>query len=530
MKLKLLVIFAIIGFIFSCNLTTPISPGELNQAHADLEGTSNCTKCHVLGKWVSEDKCLDCHQDIKTLIENEKGYHSSEEVHSKKCFDCHSEHHGRGFEIIHFDTLKFDHKLTSYELKEKHEETFCTNCHKPENIHDDSLKLKEETFLGLQQTCLSCHADYHQETLPETCQDCHDFKGFTPVAFFDHDKTDYPLKGKHIDVKCEKCHKKTTRNEVEFQEFAGIKFDHCINCHKDEHNGKFGKTCEDCHSVNSFTDVNIKSSFDHNLTGYILEGKHTDVACKDCHTQKYTTPIAHANCKDCHEDYHKGEFNKKGRTTDCKDCHNSKGFKVPQYTIAQHNKSSFPLIGAHEATPCLACHNKNDKWVFSQLGTKCVDCHKNIHKDFMSAKYYPQESCQTCHTSTQWQVVKFDHSKTDFALLGKHQQKTCKDCHYKPVNGKPVQKFADTDKSCIACHTDEHAAQFAKNGTTDCASCHTSNTDNWKISNFNHDNTRFKLDGKHVNVACAKCHTSSTVNSKKVVKYKLNKLQCTDCH
>ncbi|MFZ4401794.1 MAG: hypothetical protein ACOYO1_17325, partial [Bacteroidales bacterium] len=38
-----------------------ISPGELSNYHSHLEGISNCTKCHVLGEQLSNDKCLACH-------------------------------------------------------------------------------------------------------------------------------------------------------------------------------------------------------------------------------------------------------------------------------------------------------------------------------------------------------------------------------------------------------------------------------------------------------------------------------------
>jgi len=39
-----------------------ISPGDLSNAHKDLEGMSNCTKCHALGEKVENNKCLDCHK------------------------------------------------------------------------------------------------------------------------------------------------------------------------------------------------------------------------------------------------------------------------------------------------------------------------------------------------------------------------------------------------------------------------------------------------------------------------------------
>ena len=68
-----------------------ISPGDLTQAHAHLEGMSNCTQCHDIGSKVSNTKCLDCHKEIKSLVSSNKGYHAHRTVKSKDCFDCHSD-------------------------------------------------------------------------------------------------------------------------------------------------------------------------------------------------------------------------------------------------------------------------------------------------------------------------------------------------------------------------------------------------------------------------------------------------------
>lgn len=528
MKLKTISIFFFLLVVIGCNLTTPISPGELSNAHANLEGTQNCTQCHVLGKWVTDGKCLECHQEISTMIDNNKGYHSSDEVSSKKCFDCHNEHHGRNFEIVRFDTTKFDHQLTGYILEDKHSEASCKSCHQSSHIEDDSLKLRENTFLGLQNTCLTCHEDYHQASLGKKCEDCHNFKGFDKAEKFNHEKTDYPLIGKHKTVDCEKCHPKEVKNGKDFQRFDGIKYSQCEDCHEDEHEGKFAQACVDCHSEKSFKEIKNKSKFNHSLTGYSLEGKHKLVDCYDCHTNSCTAPLAHQNCFDCHDDYHKGVFNKNNKQKDCKDCHSIQGFKVSNYGVEQHNTSTFPLSGAHIATPCLACHKKNKEWSFRNIGTQCVDCHTNIHKEYISAKYYPQENCEVCHNTSKWRTVQFNHSKTNFLLEGAHKNKTCKDCHYKEQAGKQVQVFKTLENTCVNCHKDIHYQQFEKNGTTDCNTCHSFN--NWKIAKFNHDKTKFKLDGKHQNVACNKCHKTVTQNKNQYIQYKIKNYQCVDCH
>ena len=103
MKLVLLFIIS----VFCSYSFAQISPGDLTKAHADLEGMSNCTKCHELGEKVYNSKCLDCHTEIKSLINSGKGYHSGTDVKGKECFSCHSEHHGRNFRIVNFDSKNF---------------------------------------------------------------------------------------------------------------------------------------------------------------------------------------------------------------------------------------------------------------------------------------------------------------------------------------------------------------------------------------------------------------------------------------
>ncbi len=133
-----------------------ISPGDLAEPHAHLEGMSNCTKCHILGEKVSNEKCLECHDLLNSRVSQGKGYHASEEVKGKECTVCHSDHHGRKFEMIRFDKDKFDHTLTGYRLEGKHAETACKDCHKPDNIQNPEARKKKYTYLGLDQACLSC--------------------------------------------------------------------------------------------------------------------------------------------------------------------------------------------------------------------------------------------------------------------------------------------------------------------------------------------------------------------------------------
>jgi hypothetical protein len=602
-------------FLFICILITfttkeslaQLSPGELASVHSKLEGLSNCTACHELGNKVTSVKCLDCHKEIKLMIDLKKGYHSSDDVKGKECFACHSDHHGLNFQIIRFDTLKFNHHLAGFELKGKHAKISCISCHKKEFIKTKISQNSGKTYLGMDTKCLSCHVDFHQQTLSTDCASCHGADSFKPATGFNHQNTKYPLRGKHTDVSCIKCHPKVIKDGREYQRFSGIEFNNCTVCHKDVHDNKFGQDCKKCHSVESFHQISGIKSFDHSRTNFPLKEKHLLLECKACHKASLTAPIKHDLCINCHKDYHKGEFTRKDARSDCKDCHNERGFKESSYTIERHNNSGFKLEyahaaiacftchkkgeewkfvdvdskydrcinchkdyhkgeftrkdarsdckdchsesrfkessytierhnnsgfkleNAHAATPCFTCHKKGEEWKFVDLDSKCMACHNNIHQNFINEKYMPEGRCDACHNTVNWNKVTFDHKITKFELIGKHASISCRDCHYRNENGnKYIQRFADLKGNCEECHTDVHLKQFTVNGSTDCTSCHGFET--WKAEKFNHDSTRFKLEGGHKGVECKKCHLVIKSNSIPFVQFKNTNMLCVSCH
>ena len=585
-------------------LQAQLSPGDLSKAHAHLEGVSNCTKCHVLGDKVSNDKCLSCHKELKARVDKRKGYHVSREVKGKECASCHNEHHGRNFQVIRFDEKKFDHKLAGYELTGAHKKIDCRECHKPEFIADKELKKNKKTFLGMGTECLSCHTDYHQKTLANDCAKCHTNEAFKPATKFDHNKSDFKLVGKHIDVACIECHQKEVRNGKDFQKFSGIAFSNCsschtdphkreilndckdchieqaftqfkgmgnfehqrtgfplkgkhrsvdcakchklnsgpltvfkdrkgvplndcVQCHDDVHKGKFGTSCVDCHTEDSFRSKTTPDNFNHDLTDFTLRGKHKVVDCRKCHTESLTAPLVHNACAACHTDYHNQEFAVNGKSPDCAQCHTEDGFQGSLFTVTEHNKTKFPLEGAHLATPCFSCHLKDKTWKFRNIGSRCVDCHDDVHAGQIPEKYYPGKTCESCHIPNNWKESQFNHDQTKFKLSGKHAEITCRECHVPDASFK-YGKFTDKGTTCISCHEDGHDRQFEVEGQTDCARCHDFMA--WKIPDFNHDNTAFKLDGKHVTVACAECHKAELRNGKQVVIYKIKRFECIDCH
>jgi hypothetical protein len=506
-----------------------ISPGKLAAVHSHLEGISNCTQCHTLGDKVTNDKCLACHTELKSRIDQNKGYHASSEIKGKSCVTCHNDHHGENYQIVRFDKTKFNHNLTGFGLTGAHAKKTCPDCHKPGNISNKTIKNKKFTYLGLSTECVTCHIDYHQKTLGATCTNCHTNDAFKPASKFNHATTKFPLTGMHQTVPCVQCHKVTLKNGEKFQEFAILQFSNCSNCHTDPHQNKFGPNCIQCHSNESFHTIKGISNFDHSKTSFKLENKHQAVPCKSCHKNNLTDPLKYKRCTDCHTDYHQQQFTKQGVQPDCSTCHSTKGFAGSSYTIEQHNTGPFSLKGAHLATPCLACHKKQEKWSFREIGIRCVDCHQNIHENYITKKYYPENNCETCHNPSRWAEVTFDHTQTQFNLTGVHATQTCRSCHFRKDSiGQEKQQFSGLSTNCTNCHADIHYRQFEANGVTNCLRCHT--FVKWKIDKFDHSTTAFKLDGKHQNVACPKCH--KTVNSQNVtfVLYKIKDTKCESCH
>ena len=525
-------IIKIIKILFLCSLFhsslwAQISPGDLTSAHKSLEGISNCTKCHILGEKVDNQKCLDCHTEINELIKSSRGYHSSSEVKNEDCFKCHGEHFGRDFTIIRFDKNKFDHNLTAFSLLGKHKETKCESCHQSKFIESKELKSKSNTYLGLQENCQSCHEDYHQGTLANSnCESCHNTEKWRPAAGFDHAGTKFKLSGAHQNVKCENCHKIDEKSGKEFQSFTVSKFDQCIDCHKDIHLGKFGANCTQCHTVQSFKSITNKNKFDHSRTGFILKGAHNNVKCNQCHTKGVSNKLSYTNCFDCHSDYHRGEFTKSGIQQDCSKCHSENSFTPSRFTFEDHSKTKFTLSGGHLAVPCSKCHLTDSHWIFTTNKTECIACHENIHGDLILKYKDEKEFCEKCHNSNSWKQVSFDHDKTEFKLIGKHITTKCSNCHF---NETPQSAFfSKLSQDCKACHDDKHYGQFEVNYLNDCSKCHSPN--NWTVENFDHDQTRFKLDGSHIKLSCDKCHRAEVIDGEKIVNYKFEDITCKSCH
>jgi hypothetical protein len=365
----------------------------------------NRTRFSLTGKHRSVD-CIFCHKKIKDKSnDQDPDYLKFSGLTFSNCSNCHRDPHGGrlGLSCTKCHTSagwkgvvnkNFNHDLTRFPLKDKHQGVTCDKCHR------SNRSLKNWTI----NRCGSCHKDYHQGQFYHrqqkgACEECHTEEGFLPTNFTveQHSLTKYPLQGAHLAVPCNLCHQKNYKNTIRFN-FSSTE---CSSCHRDPHNREAelylskktipeGKNdCQYCHSVTSWALID----FDHTQTNFQLNGKHQSIRCKSCHKYDGTNPnisviliLNKKSCQDCHQDVHMGQFHAQGEIDSdeenlirCDKCHTTLNWAASKF---DHNRdSSFKLEGAHKRLNCSQCHklvDRNGKNIiqYKPLNSSCSACHE----------------------------------------------------------------------------------------------------------------------------------------------------------
>ena len=516
-----LLVLLVVGSPASAQL---ISPGKLNAAHADLDGIRRCTSCHTLGRpGISPERCLTCHDVLQQRVAAGQGYHARPEA--AQCASCHREHYGRDFDLVRFDTASFDHREAGYALEGAHTAATCGACHAPERIRDTAVRAYGAKHGALDRTMLG---------LDPTCAGCH--------------------------------------------------------VSEDPHGAQFqGRECSECHDAEGW---DSGRAIDHAETAFPLAGEHRRVTCEGCHAKAVVegraavryAPIPSASCTDCHDDAHDGVM-----TTRCESCHTTAGWSRVERSAVErrfdHDRTGFPLVGAHGEARCGACHDPTDRrtpglHIRFVRGTTtaayprpvidgCVGCHTDVHGGGL-ADPAGSAACESCHTQDAWTPGGYDierHNRgASFVLAGAHLAVPCGDCH----RTADRLRLTGVPSDCVACHrkVDPHAGRF---GSEPCASCHTSDdwrvrtfdhsalpadaacgechatddphagqfgartcrechgTDTFRIDAFDHGRARFPLDGAHIRAACSACHTADG-GSGQAIRYRPIAVECRACH
>ena len=439
----------------------------------------DCAQCHVGGGFAGADaECFTCHQPD---FESTRSPNHVSGGFPTDCQQCHGSQN--------WTPADFDHGLTGFPLTGSHGGLTCEQCH------------TDGTQTTIESTCASCHRiDYDNapnhvsSNFPQTCEECHNTVGWGD-AIFNHDF--FPFVGGHSGLGCVQCH--TTGV------YESIPAD-CQSCHQADYqqapghaSSGFPTTCEDCHSMNTWADVN----FAHDL--FPLTNAHDGIDCVQCHDGGTFGTIP-ADCISCHaESYQTAPGHvSSGFSRDCRECH-----ATTTWVDWTFDHGAFPLSGAHNGLQCVACHTSG---TYGTIPADCFSCHDN---DYQQAPGHPGSfptTCEDCHTVTTWQNATFDHAI--FPLTGGHNGPTCQQCHTGGTYGT-----IPTD--CIFCHQADYTeapSHVASNFPQNCENCHSITI--WSDATFDH--SFFPLSSGHSGLQCIACHTSGV--------YATIPADCFSCH
>lgn len=273
--------------------------------------------------------------------------------------------------------------------------------------------------------------------------------------------------------------------------------------------------CIVCHTTDSWNDPSRFQYFNHQKTNFPLTGQHRKIKCVSCHKELHFAGIT-TECYVCHQDIHKGELG-----TQCAECHNTVQWQKMTGRFEEHQRSRFPLMGAHLLLDCRSCHPRTEQGEFRGVPLECEGCHLTGYQNTVNPSHRDagfSRHCQDCHTANTWHDIRFNHAVTGFPLLGPHKTVECQVCH---VNSQ----YRRASLECYECHQNDFAG--AKNPDhiqggfpSTCSLCHTILT--WSPATFDHNRTQFILTGTHRSVPCIQCHRNNVFAGTPV--------NCYDCH
>lgn len=324
-----------------------------------------------------------------------------------------------------------------------------------------------------------------------------------------HDKTNFPLIGKHRTIPCSLCHLNNIRR--------GTPRD-CEACHwyrkqDDRYKLQLGLHCEDCHTPYSWKKVK-PNSWDHEQeVGFRLEGVHKTLDCDECHTSG-TFAAEVGDCIICHRKEYEsvtdpnhmlGQF-----PSDCSTCHT-----MLHWEGTKDFHFSFALYGLHKTADCVDCHKNN---LYKGTPSECAACHLEQYQGAVNPNHtqagYPTD-CEICHGTgaVDWYGADVNHDRF-WTLKGAHRGLDCITCHSSGYN---------ITNDCINCHLDDYNNTRDPNHQvvgfhTDCEECHLDEARTWSLVVYDHNFPIFS--GQHQSATCLDCHRNSN----------FYEFSCIDCH
>jgi hypothetical protein len=167
---------------------------------------------------------------------------------------------------------------------------------------------------------------------------------------------------------------------------------------------------------------------------------------------------------------------------------------------------------------------------FKNTSMACASCHKDVHLGQEGA------ACETCHSIqlAKFALADFAHTKTRFALVGRHESLACAQCHKSETGVFPsgpgtAVRYKGVGTECRSCHADVHLGQL----NSRCETCH--GTVTFKVSGYKHTSRALSgfFTGKHGSAACADCHKTGPgtfpTGAGTAIRFSMS-AACVTCH
>lgn len=280
---------------------------------------------------------------------------------------------------------------------------------------------------------------------------------------------------------------------------------------------------------------NTGGRFDHNTTGFVLDGAHVRERCESCHTQ--------------------GMF--RGTPRDCARCHLAGGRasgKPPSHVATSLACDSCHLTSSFN--PSTFRHRPNQ----GVVAGACATCHNGITAPGkLPTHLATSAACDSCHRTTAWTPAGYTHAlatpgqcascHNGTRAAGKSARHiptsaTCDRCHAAGVAFAPASVGVAAlhanmagpvaAGNCATCHNGSYLAQNAQSKppthvatNAQCDTCHTASFTTWATATFAHGGV---VIGGH---ACgSSCHVPGAVGGglTKPVTHIPTTAACDNCH